>query len=122
MIDTTLSIKDICTLALKHRLYVPGWSMHDFYTDFLEGESSCIKHATMYFVDGVPVGVAFVQRNLSMQCFVRKSMRRQQIGSKLVDFLREEVNSEDRWRLDAGIGVKAYSGKFWKSNNIALVF
>lgn len=120
MIDTTLSIKDICTLALKHRLYVPGWSMHDYFTWYLNGSDHRIKHAAMYFVDGIPVGVAFVQGSLSMQCFVRKSMRRQQIGSKLIDYLREEVNSEDRWLLDAGIGVKAYSGKFWKSNSIKI--
>lgn len=120
MIDTTLSIEDVCKLALKHRLYVPGWSMHDYFMRYLAGSHSKISHAAMYFVDGIPVGVAFVQGNMSMQCFVRKSMRRQHIGSKLVDFLREEVNSTDRHLLDAGIGVKAYSGKFWKSNNITL--
>jgi len=118
MIDD-LSIEDVCKLALKHRLYVPGWSMHDYFTRYLKGHVH-LQRAALYYVDGIPVGAAFVQSNNAMQCFVRKNMRRQKIGSKLIEHLRNSLDGDKYDRVHAGIGLKAGSGAFWRSNKVVI--
>lgn len=97
-------------LALKNRLYVSGWEL-----------SSSLKHARSspdaYMVliewrDDIPVGVIlYTKGNRVIQFFVKKSYRRQGIGTKLFAKLKEILPPTD-FRYDLGIDG---SRKFFSS-------
>tara|TARA_R110000744_G_C19371770_1_gene563124 strand:- start:8851 stop:9198 length:348 start_codon:yes stop_codon:yes gene_type:complete len=98
-------------LALKHRLYSrPDWEMRPELEQTVEdGKSTC----TLYFKDGVPVGCAIRgwSSNLIM-VFVRKSYRKQGIGSKLVN----RVKTGNSW----GCSDSPSNGKIFQYNGISV--
>jgi len=98
-------------IARKARLYVPRkyWSMLEGYKNI--NTSDVISIA---FIDGVAVGSCIQFGNGSIHCFVRKSLRRHGIGSKLVSAVKRDDSK-------AGIGLKnGQSESFWKHNNVTM--
>lgn len=115
MIPTNLTTKEVCSLALKHRLYVSGWCLHSEL-------SNCggwgAREAAIYLSNGIPVGVAVIASGHDIQVFVRKSQRRKGIGRKLVEHMRAHFPAHAN-RMDGGYGIKG-SLEFWKSTNVPL--
>lgn len=98
-------------IARKARLYVPrkNWTMLKGYKNITTSDVISIA-----FIDGVAVGSCIQFGNGSIHCFVRKSLRRRGIGSKLVSAVKRDDSK-------AGIGLKnGQSESFWKHNNVTM--
>ena len=106
-------------IALKHRLYVSGWSLSHILKAIREPSSS---HSSLYStsaiaivtVGGTPVAVAVYRRG-EINTFCRKSMRRRGYGSLAVTKITETV--KDKIRHFPGI---AGSCSFYHNSGIGL--
>lgn len=97
-------------IALKNRLYVPKahWNLNKYLNAIKRGQrKNGVSVSIAFDDDNRAVGVAIQMGDGETQSFVRKDMRRQGIGTKLVDPLRK-----DGWW--AGVGVDG-SMNFWKN-------
>ena len=117
MIPTHLSTREVCQLALTHRLFVNSWCLRNDMNYFVK-QGYGIKHAALFYADGVPVAVAVITSAADIQIFVRQKYRRQGIGRKLVEHMRKHAG-EDGKRMDAGIGVKG-SKSFWANTGVKM--
>ena len=85
-------------IALKHRLYVSGWSLSHILKAIREPSSS---YSSLYStsaiaivaVRGTPVAVAVYRRG-EINTFCRKSMRRSGYGTLAVTKIKETVKSK----------------------------
>ena len=83
--------KEFAAIALKHRLYVSGWSMSGEYVymrdsmDYGWDNDSHKKYSiALAYEDDVAVGCAIVNDINNLQVFVRKAKRGLGIGRQLV--------------------------------------
>lgn len=88
-------------IALKHRLYVSGWSLSHILKAIREPSSSySYSHGTsaiaIVAVGGTPVAVAVYRRG-DINTFCRKSMRRRGYGSLAVAKIKETVKDKIRY-------------------------
>ena len=88
-------------IALKHRLYVSGWSLSHILKAIREQPSShsyshCTSVITIVAVSGTPVAVAVYRRG-EINTFCRKSMRRCGYGSLAVTKIKETVKDKIRY-------------------------
>lgn len=81
-------IKAAADLALKKRLYVSGWSLSSYLISARHYPEYC-ANIVLAFDDVNPVGVAisFKDDLMLSAVFVKKSYRRQNIGTQLLDEL-----------------------------------
>lgn len=80
-------IIELCELALKYRLYVPGWTLRKILKDFIIGKGK-IDFIAIAFEENIPIGIILINDEIRKNCikiFVRKSKRRLGIGTKLVE-------------------------------------
>ena len=106
-------------IALKHRLYVSGWSLSHILKAIRDPSSS---YSSLYStsaiaivaVKGTPVAVAVYRRD-EINTFCRKSMRRRGYGSLAVTKIKETV--KDKIRFFPGI---AGSCRFYHNLGIGL--
>lgn len=111
--DDVLGVKEASWLALKHRLYIPGWSLYDvFRKAIVRPENYAIS--LCFSDEEIPIGVGVIEKvepwpgaKKWIQVFVRKSQRRQGIGRQIVERLVKIV-PDFEW----GIGMKG-SRDFW---------
>lgn len=100
-------------IALQNRLFVPkdGWSLNRYLNRIKKYENPeeyrGVAVSLAFDDSDKPVGVAIQMKDGETQTFVRKSLRRQGIGSKLVDPLRT-----DKWWCGTGVDG---SREFWKN-------
>lgn len=112
-----ISNQEACKLALKHRLYVSRWCLRE---QLVNGaQRDYIKQAAVWVENDVAIGVAVITPFGDVQAFVRKSRRREGIGSKLIEEMKRREGDKAS-RMDAGIGLKKGSRDFWEANNIKL--
>lgn len=103
-------------IARTARLFVSGWQMNKDYRTFetsqyLKGTDSQIVIA---FKEGLAIGAA-VRKGKHVQAFVRKSERRNGIGSMLVSAIKSEKSYGDT-------GLKNnQSKKFWDHNQVRYI-
>jgi len=117
-----LTNQEACKLALKHRLFVAGWMLNGQLHRGASRDSDRyggVLHAAVYLEGGVPVGVAVVTHYSDIQVFVRKSERRNGIGSKLVSHMKELMGAS-AGAMDAGTGLVKGSRQFWNANKIRM--
>ena len=95
--------KSAADIALKARLYVSGWALSK---DLVEIRKGSVKAqvALAYDPSGAPVGVSVREGNW-ISVFVRKSHRRNGVGTLLVKALKNE-------HIRAGYGIVG-SLSFW---------
>ena len=124
-VDVTVSLFTDDTLAqgadiaLKHRLYVSGWSLSHILKAIRDPSSS---YSSLYStsaiaivaVKGTPVAVAVYRRD-EINTFCRKSMRRCGYGSLAVTKIKETVKDKIRYFP----GIKG-SGSFYDNLGIGL--
>lgn len=117
-----LSAKEACQLALTHRLFVSGWQLNEhLHRGVKHGTgASGVRFAAVFMEGNTPLGVVVVTRFGDIQVFVRKSRRRERIGSKLINHVRDMLPANDIARMDAGTGLWVGSREFWKANNIPM--
>lgn len=98
-------------IALKHRLYVSGYALSGLLKQIRAGTQ--VGRVMLHYEDGIPVGVlVYCEYSWNqIQIFVRKSMRRKGIGSKMIKNLKPFCKE-----LRVGRGSDA-SEKFWKKYN-----
>ena len=106
-------------IALKHRLYVSGWSLSHILKAIREPSSSysslpSTSAIAIVAVRGTPVAVAVYRRG-DINTFCRKSMRRRGYGSLAVTKITETV--KDKIRHFPGI---AGSCRFYHNLGIGL--
>lgn len=98
-------------IALKNRLYVSGYMLSGVLIDIRNGDND--GRVVIHFENDIPVGVAVTHSAASCyyqtMIFVRKSMRKRGIGSKLI----AQLNASKITRV--GVGCKA-SLNFWRKN------
>lgn len=110
------------SLALKYRLFVNGWSLvHNLHWFKKHGASlkKQYEHCQLLIAfDGTePIGILLCDSVCSVSVFIRKSFRKQGIGSQLIDALRAELSVKAQKELNAGYGVQG-SLTFWAKNFI----
>ena len=81
------------SLALEHRLYVPGWSLNPILKDIANGYRG--NKVYLEWRDGAPVGVAVSAFNGETWFFVKRTYRRQGIGTKLAKKSRARKGSDN---------------------------
>lgn len=98
-------------IALKNRLYVSGYMLSSVLIDIRSGVND--GRVVIHFENDLPVGVAVTQPAHSCyyetMIFVKKSMRKRGIGTKLLAQLNASKITS------VGIGCKA-SLNFWHKN------
>ena len=78
-------------LALKHKLYVPGWELKntlegsiDFIKESLEDGDEINIHIALFFEQNIPVGIIFTRTfDMETQFFVKENFRRKGIATAL---------------------------------------
>lgn len=78
-------------LALKHKLYVPGWELKntlegsiDFIKESLEDGDEINIHIALFFEQNTPVGIIFTRTfDMETQFFVKENFRRKGIATAL---------------------------------------
>lgn len=103
-------------IALKNRLYVSGYMLSEVLRKIRSGEFE--GRVVIHCENDIPVGVAVEHYSpvvfYKTMVFVRKSMRRKGIGSKLLKQLNAVKNS------CVGIGCDA-SRRFWLKNGYTYI-
>lgn len=87
-------IRRACITALKNKLYVPGWTLEEVYT-----EPHRIKYISFFYNGKIPVGV-FAHYNVewhycNIGTFVKEEYRRTGIGTKLLTGALMHINVSD---------------------------
>jgi GNAT superfamily N-acetyltransferase len=104
-------------IALKNRLYVSGYMLSEVLRKIRSGEFD--GRVVIHCENDIPVGVAVEHYSpvvfYKTMVFVRKSMRRKGIGSKLLQQLQPRKSSY------VGIGCDA-SRKFWQKNGFNSIY
>lgn len=85
------SLLDAISLALKHKLYVPGWELKntlkgsvDFIKESLADGEPVNIHIALFFDQDAPVGIVFTRTfDKETQFFVKEKYRRQGIATAL---------------------------------------
>lgn len=109
-----LPILEAKKLAIKYRLYVPGWGLR---WELSEINNSNLKDykILMVFDNKTPIGICLKRKYSStsnqLMVFVRKQYRYNGIGRRLVNKIKDEHSYGD-------IGIKKSNGKIWKLNGI----
>lgn len=88
---TGVKTKEAAELALKYRLYVPGWSLCGEYVHLIQmnPERMHQNHRMVLAFDGdTPVGAMVHTSWCSLMAFVRVKYRRQGIGSQMVKHMK----------------------------------
>lgn len=86
-------------IALKHRLYRPGWMLYGQYKAWLDNIPTGMKIAIAY-ADADPIGIAVLDGTTSyqdLQLYVKTAYRRQGIGRRMVRRLKPVVGFS--WHL-----------------------
>ena len=112
-IITNLTAQEAAAIALKNRLYVSGWGLSSQLSLISKGKMPDAK-VVLCEKDGKCVGVAVrisKGKYWNTAVFVRKSERRQGIGSKLLS----NVKTDDSI---AGYGIEGCQN-FWDKNNVS---
>lgn len=107
---TQQDLEQLARLAIKHRLYVSGWSMRGDYKQIVEGtsmEEENIQLALALFND-LPVGCVLIREDC-VQCFVRKKYRLRGVGSALMHGLQKP---NGWWTGDGILGSDIFWSKF----------
>lgn len=103
-------------IALKNRLYVSGYMLSGVLVDIRNGDND--GRVVIHFENDIPVGVAVTHSSASCyyetMVFVRKSMRKRGIGSKLL----AQLDAPKITRV--GVGCDA-SRKFWLRNGFRYI-
>ena len=86
-------ILEYANAAIKHRLYVNGWSIFRILENVVQwnGVVNPPTIALAYTCDNIPVGICILRAGV-LDTFVRKSFRKKGIGKALVNSL---VKPED---------------------------
>lgn len=113
-----LSNQKACRLALSHRLFVAGWTLNEYLHHGVKDDGG-VQHAAVYMDGDTPIAVALVTRFNDIHVFVRKSRRREGVGSKLVAHMKQCMGDMVS-KLDAGIGLQRGSQQFWDANKVKL--
>ena len=108
-------IVEFAKISLQNRLYVSGWTLHDWFCDAINRPN---KYSTisLAYLDEVPVGVAVVDCFYEAGVFVRKIHRHKGIGTELVKavcsptqvpyFCAHDLRSRDFFQgIDANIKI-----------------
>lgn len=99
-------------IALKHRLYVPTWTLKLVLRDLAHGQYQA-SQVSIAFKDDVPVAVAVYDSQWrQVMCFVRPTERRQGIGTAVVRAL--EFFRSCTYANKGGPG----SMEFWAANQV----
>lgn len=104
-------IKKAANEALKHRLYVSGWLLSRE-LKWARAKPAYLKNITITYKHNKPVGVIICRWDNMLQIFVRKSERKQGIGSKMISC----VKTKESW---ASTGIDR-TGKIWKDNGVSI--
>lgn len=122
-------------IAIKHRLYLPGWQMKQHLLKALENPE--LYYIELSYIDNIPVGVMLGRHSLYNKCvggkppearyrrptrckvvglqsFVRKAYRRQGHATAMVQRIKAY---SDNQRFAACEGIEG-SGEFWRSQFI----
>jgi hypothetical protein len=122
------NVAEYIDLALKHRLYVPGWLLKDImllHKNKIQQKAFSIKKDNVYYVNiglcflnDIPIANHFqfgsVKKNglgnvLYCHSFVRKAYRRNKIATNLFMLLQEKNNediSKENIYFSASTGIK----------------
>jgi len=84
---TDNEVMKFCDLALKNRLFVPGWMLSEWLVNVRKDPRVDFHNIAICQVDGITVGVSVVQDNDVIWIFVKKSYRHQGIGRRLIKCL-----------------------------------
>ena len=111
---TDQNLAEGAVLAIKHRLYVHGWSLFPILKHFQqEGAGEAKDELSLVMVDDVPVAVGVYQyRWRQVMCFVRAAARRQGFGSMAIGartFSRRSAYGDEGTPGPAG---------FWAANRV----
>ena len=108
-------------MARKHRLYVTNWLMFKEYKkaiSTINPTKNKDKVVSIAYLAGTPVACAFTDSRPLTQLFVRKSLRRQGIGSKLFDehwnWYTRNVRTDDKYFQPTVYAGVDGSEKFWQ--------
>lgn len=87
-------IQEYASLALKHRLYVSGWTL-SYYLKSAREKPETAKGLVLALVDDIPVGVVITKSYGTSGVFVKKAFRRHKIGTKLIKALTDSIQIKD---------------------------
>lgn len=119
-------------IAIRHRLYLPGWQMKDHLLHALENPE--LYYIELSYIDDMPVGATLGRHSLYKQCvdgktpetryrrptrckvvglqsFVRKAHRRKGLATAMVQRIK---SYSDNQRFVACEGIEG-SDDFWRS-------
>lgn len=109
---------ELATIAIKHKLYHPGWTLLSDLQDVVDGYSGKIVDICVAFDKDKPVGVSLYyltevdRRNLLVQfnpgvvhCFVVPLYRRQGIGTNLLKTFEVPLNEMTTYFGEVGSNV-----------------
>jgi GNAT superfamily N-acetyltransferase len=108
---------DLANIALKHRLFVSGWTLSGDLIGLRDRQYSQGTIAVGYIGD-LPVAVSVADNNrvikyLFIQAFVRKQFRGNGIGRAVAAKLIKSIRASD-YTITTGDGITG-SDKFWES-------
>ena len=87
---------DSIKIAIKYKLYVPGWSLRKYFNHALADPSGYTM--ALAYVDCVPVGVAFVRLDQDwgdhIVCFVKPAHRRKGIATALTNTVKNKCKNK----------------------------
>lgn len=115
---TPAELREGAALALKHRLYVPGWTLFGVLVGLRNARFTCQDQLAMTFVDGEPVALAVYEKwHHQVMAFTKRAHRLRGYGTMAVSELRFDRNivfadegvrgTRQFWR-SAGVGVRTY--------------
>lgn len=107
--------KEMATIALQNHLYVSGWSLYGW-LKYIQKNGSSFPVSIAYVKD-TPVGICMIHKTSNKKyiiaTFVDKKYRRNGIGSKLIQSIKNKVQMPI-----IRIYGETYSLEFFEKNNI----
>lgn len=90
-------ILEYANAAIKHCLYVNGWSIYRILKNVVQGNGVVNPPAIAlaYTCDNIPVGICILRAGV-LDTFVRKSFRKKGIGKALVNSLVKPQDNHPR--------------------------
>lgn len=110
---TKETLAEGCSIALKNRLYVSGWSLS---RGLCYARKSGKGTLALLFIGDKPVAVCFSDEYGSVETFVRKSQRRKGFGAAVL----LAVKSVLKKKLKGQCGIKG-SMEFYKSSSVRYI-
>ena len=106
------NVEKAADLALKNRLFVPGWQLGEI----LRNINRLKCEIALAFENETPIGIClkiYYEPENQLHVFVRKRCRKQGIGRRLISLLKDDKSYGE-------IGIKKSNGKIWELNGVCL--